>query len=298
MPTSPVVAAASVSPAINRLWYPRLSLASCLRAVMARNTVGVALTEAQRFNHFPATPLCSISWWFEGESELLEDSGPHATLASPRAAVRERVAFAGPFTRPSVSWNPAPVHGMMVMLLPDAMHLLTGVDPQAWINRLVDVRHVLPSPWLAMCEAVRQAPDDDTRVQLLQDFIDPLWQAARPRLAFDAHRYQDWARGLALRAAASASGRSLRQVERRIKQWAGQPMRELLGMGRAERAFFEALAADGDGRLNWADLAAETGYADQSHLVRVTRRITGFAPQELRRRIAEDESFWAYRLWQ
>lgn len=42
---------------------------------------------------------------------------------------------------------------------------------------------------------------------------------------------------------------------------------------------------------------ADTGYADQSHLSRETRRITGFPPGELRRRIIEDESFWVYRIW-
>ena len=47
-----------------------------------------------------------------------------------------------------------------------------------------------------------------------------------------------------------------------------------------------------------ADIAADEGYADQSHLCRVSRRITGFSPEALRVRIAEDEAFWAYRLWQ
>lgn len=284
--------------AVNRLWHPRLSLASCVRAVLSRNTLGVNLDDAQRFNHFPASPLCSISWWFEGCSELLDDSGSAVTPCSTRRALPMRIAFGGPFTRPSASWNPGPVHGMMLMLLPDAVHQLTGVDPEAHLDRLVDVRDVLPAPWVGLCEAVLAVRDDDARVQLMQDFIDPLWQAERPRLALDGHRYLDWARGLAQRAALSASGRSLRQVERRIKQWAGQPMRELLGVGRAERAFFEALAAEGDGRLSWADVAAQSGYADQSHLVRATRRITGFSPEELRRHITEDEAFWAYRLWQ
>ena len=288
---------APISAALNRLWLPRLSLTGCVRAVMSRSTLGLELTDAQRWNHFPATPLCSITWWFAGHSEMLAPDAP-ARLDSPRHAPPARIVFAGPHNRPSASWNPGPVHGMMLMLLPDALHLLTGMDTTAWLNRMADVREVLPAPWVALCESVTTAPDDDTRVHMLQDFLDPLWQQARPRLAWNAQRYQDWAQGLALRAATSASGRSLRQVERRIKQWAGQPMRELLGIGRAERAFFEALAAEGEGRLDWADVAAEGGYADQSHLCRASRRVTGFAPEELRRRIAEDEGFWVYRVWE
>ena len=73
-------------------------------------------------------------------------------------------------------------------------------------------------------------------------------------------------------------------------------MRELRGFGRAEQAFFRALAG-GEGPVRWTDVAADAGYADQSHLCRETRRVTGFPPDELRQRIADDESFWIYRLW-
>jgi len=289
--------AAPLSDAVNRLWLPRLSLTACVRAVMSRNTLGVALTDAQRFTYLPATPLCTIGWSFAGCSELVKGDMP-ASMAHPREKLPARITFSGPHTRPTVAWSPGPAHGMMLLLLPDAMHLLTGMDSSAWLNRVVDVRDVLPAAWVALCEAVPAAPDDDTRVRMLQDFLEPLWQAKRPKLALNAQRYQDWALGLAMRAAASASGRSLRQVERRIKRWAGQPMRELMGVGRAEKAFFEAAAAWQEGRLSWADVATDGGYADQSHLCRAVRRITGFAPQDLHERIAEDEAFWAYRLWQ
>lgn len=49
--------------------------------------------------------------------------------------------------------------------------------------------------------------------------------------------------------------------------------------------------------VDWSEIANNTGYADQSHLCRQTLRITGFPPEELRRRIFHDESFWVYRLW-
>ena len=71
----------------------------------------------------------------------------------------------------------------------------------------------------------------------------------------------------------------------------------LNGMGRAERAFLEGVAAERDGIVNWGELADLTGFSDQSHLCRQTRRVTGFTPAELRRRLAEDEGFWIYRLW-
>ncbi len=106
------------------------------------------------------------------------------------------------------------------------------------------------------------------------------------------------AQGLALHAATSRTGRSLRQIERCIRQWAGQPLRELRGLGRAERAFFEAMALQDAQRPDWSDLAVGEGYSDQSHLCRDSRRITGFTLEQLRKRIATDEGSWPYRIWQ
>jgi AraC-like DNA-binding protein len=294
-----MLSTAPLSAAHNRLWLPRTSLTACTRGVIARNTLGVELTEQQRFNYFPASPLCSISWWFEGRSELFS---PESFLQLAGEAGQRTplsgMLFSGPHTRPTVSWNPGPVHGMMWMLMPDAVHQLTGIDIAQTVNRFIDVRELFPGPWVDMCDAVMSASDDSQRVTLMENFLEPLWQAARPKRPLNAQRYQDWAHALALRAATSGAGRSLRQVERRIKQWTGQPLRELRGVGRSERAFFEGLAfAEQGERPNWAAVAESSGYADQSHLCRETRRITGFTPEELYRRIASDEGFWVYRLW-
>lgn len=289
-------ASRSISQATARLWIPPLSLAGCVRGVMLRDTTGVHLDDEHRFNHYPATPLCSLSWWFSGEVEMIEP-GARPSLASPRVAMPGRIAFAGPWTRPAVSWSAGPAHGMMLLLMPDAFQQLTGIEPGDWLNRLVDIADVLPADWLAMSRRVLAAADDTERLRLVEEFLIPLWQAARPRGALGLPHYTDWAQTLALRAATSRAGRSLRQVERRIREWTGQPLRELRGLGRAEQAFFEAMARLDLPRANWAELADETGFSDQSHLSRVTRRMTGFPPEELRRRIAQDEGFWVYRIW-
>jgi len=286
---------ASLSTAINRLWTPRLALGGCVRGVMGRDTRGAALAETQRFNHFPATPMVTISWWLSGTSERLAP-GAAADLAAPRTPAPAAILL-GPQGRPTVSWNPGEVHSLTLVLAPDALQLLTGLDPGAWVNRWAAAADVLPLDWLAMGQSVMTAPDDDTRVGLMQDFLEPRWQSARPASAFGFTRWRDWTQALALRAGMSATGRSVRQVERRIKQWTGQPLRELRGAGRSEQAFFEAVLAHGNGSLQWADVAASAGYSDQSHLCRETRRVSGFAPEELRRRIRGDETFWPYRVW-
>jgi AraC-like DNA-binding protein len=283
-----------------QLWLPRAGLSACLRGAMVRSTVGYSLGEEQRINRFPATPLCSLSWWFQGGSEAMVADRPDTMpgLQSQREAYPGRWVLAGPHTRPSSSYCAAPTHAMMVMFMPDALHLLTGLEPETLTDRLVDAQTILPPDWIAMCNAVQHQTDDAARIECLEAFLEPLWQACRPTQVLQAQRYSDWALHLAQRAAMSAPGRSLRQLERRIKRWAGLPMRELRGFGKAEQAFFDTIAADAaQGHVKWADVAAGAGFSDQSHLCRVTRRITGYAPQALYEGIVGEEAFWAYRIW-
>jgi AraC-like DNA-binding protein len=274
-----------------QLWLPRWELSRCVRAMVCRSTLGIGRHWPPEWhhNHFPASPLCTISWFFAGYAELLEPGQPPQRLP--------QVSFAGPFTRPTHSRHSPEGHGMMLMLMPDALQALTGLDPARQLNRFVPLAEALDASWQAMADAVLAAADDEARVALIEGFLAPRWQALQPDTGHARLlRLQDWLQGLALRAAASGVGRSLRQFERRIKGWTGLPMRELRGLGRAEQAFFRTLA-EGDGPVRWAEVAADTGYADQSHLCRETRRVTGFSPQELRQRIAEDERFWIYRIW-
>lgn len=290
LPATPQRAAA-------QLRLPRPALSHCVRAIVVRSTLSLGRHWPQHahYNHFPASPLCTIGWFFAGHSECLDPGWP-AAPDSPGTRVPQ-VYFSGPFTRPTISRNSPEGHVLMVMLLPDAVQAMTGLNPADWLNRYAPLDHALGANWRQLSSTVAQAADDDTRIRLIEDFLLPRWQAARPSAAAPSLlRLSDWAHGLSLRAAMSGVGRSLRQAERRIKGWTGLPMRELRGFGRAEQAFFRALD-DGDDPVRWADVAADTGYADQSHLCRETRRMTGFSPADLRRRIAEDESFWIYRIW-
>lgn len=293
---SPLPDRTALAPTVSRLVLPRPALAGCVRGLMVRDTRGVRLDAAQRYNHFPATPLCSIVWTLHGESLGLLPGQP-ADAATPRLPMPAPVLFFGPSTGPMISHNPAEVRSLVLLLMPDALHALAGLTPADWVDRYAPLAEALDGDWQALGQAVLAEPDDTRWLALIEDFLLPRWTALRPPEAPAVQRYRDWTQALALRAATSAPGRSLRQVERRLRQWAGQPMRELQVLARGEQAFFQAKAAGEAGRLSFAEVAADTGFADQSHLGRVTRRITGFAPLDLTRRIAEEESFWPYRIW-
>lgn len=274
-----------------RLWLPPLALSGCVRAAVLRDTRGAGLEGDALLNHFPATPLMSLIWWFQGRADMLDAEGFAQDVGPTPEGWLE---LAGPFTAPCLSRSRGDVHVLQLLFQPDALHALLGVEPAALLNRRRPARGLLPPDWLAWAEAVAAAPSDDQRLTLIETFLLPRWQpvaAGRPTLG----RYRAWAEHLALRAATSAAGRSVRQAERRIKAWAGLTMRELRALSRAEEAFLSAAGAPGPQR--WAEVAVAHGYADQSHLCRETRRITGFSPAELERRVRQDPSFWAYRLW-
>ncbi|MDP3653428.1 MAG: helix-turn-helix domain-containing protein [Rhodoferax sp.] len=270
---------------------PRLSLASCVRTYVTRSTLGAELRVEQRYNHFPAGAFCSMTWLLQGESTIIRrgDESIHEPLP--------KLAFAGPQTLPSVSVNPGPVSSFMVILIPAAVRALADVDLAALVNRVVPMETVLGAAWQALGQAVAQAPDDATRVQLVEAFLEPRWSAVRQEAMPAADRQRYWVEGLALRAATSGVGQSLRQVERRIKQWAGLPLRDLRRLARSEESFIQARTAVESSTPNWSDIAADGGYADQAHLCRDTRRVTGLSPTELKKAVLEDEGFWLYRLW-
>ncbi|MBN8504295.1 MAG: AraC family transcriptional regulator [Burkholderiales bacterium] len=274
--------------AITRLWLPPLSLAGCLRAGLLRDTR--ACDTPPLDNHWPASPYVTIYLFMQGQGRWMEAPG---FLPRPPDFALQPLMVGGPFAGPVRTLNDGAVHGLMLSFLPDAFAALTGLPPEALRNRCEPATARLPADWLDWLQRLQQMADDDARLAEVECFLSPRWQAlawTRPA----GQRFSDWTEALAVRAAGSASGRSLRQFERRVKAWAGVPLRELRGASRAENAFLQAVAAGGPA---WSELALDQGYADQSHLCRETRRLTGFSPSDLRRRIDTDESFWAYRVW-
>jgi len=279
-----------------RLLAPRLSLASCVRAYIARSTLDAPLAEpAQRLNRFPATPFCSITWFIAGDIEMVEPAMPTAPW--------RRALLTGPLTRPSISYNPGPAHAFMVLLYPQALQALCGIDLPACVDRWMALDDTLGPEWAALSDAVLAAPDDEARRQLIEAFLDPRWQQARSRGAgalaatIVGGGAADWVRHLGVQAAAAGWGKGVRNIERRIKAWAGLPMRKLRRMQRAERSFLDARGALDKQTVSWAAVASRAGYADQAHFCRETREITGHSPSELARAGAADESYWIYRIW-
>jgi AraC-like DNA-binding protein len=280
----------SASTSFASLIAPRRTLVSCVPAYIVRNTLG---TSGPGFNHYPASPLCSVCWMLHGPTALVAGG----TAVQDVTAQAGDAVFSGPQQHPWTTWNAGPAHFFVAMFYPDALHALTGVDMAAQVGQFVPAGELLGASWQELTPALMAATSDAARTALVDDFLDARWQAVRSQADSERGVLGDWVRRLAVQAASSGIGRSARVAERRVKSWAGLPMRTLQRMGRAEQALLAARAEQQDGRISWADVAAGAGYADQSHLTRETRALTGLSPAALAYLMEHDDSYWMYRIW-
>ncbi len=276
---------------VARLLAPSLGLSGCVHSSMWRDTTPASfLTESQRSGWFPATPLCGLTWALQGLGAQVLPDGSLLPLPS-------RSLLIGPRSGPAQFRSEGTGRIFMVAFLPEAFHALTGLDISRLTDRCVSLDSMLGPEWQALSSQILAAQDELECQQLLEAFLLPRWRAHCRQEGPSPHRYRDWMQQLATRAVASGHGASLRQVERRIKQWSGQSLRALRRISRSEAAFIQVRRELEAGELIWSALAQDLGYADQAHLCRETRRVTGFSPEELRQRIDSDEAFWPYRIW-
>ena len=87
---------------------------------------------------------------------------------------------------------------------------------------------------------------------------------------------------MAVDSIARATGSSVRQLRRTVRQEAGISLKTYAGMATAADRFATPL---------WARIAADAGFCDQPHLIRECRALTGLSPGGLHReRRAEAET--------
>lgn len=280
-----------------RLYLAPPALQDAVVAIICRDIQGLEPSSAQRLSHFPASPLLCLSW-FQGFDVGLVHPSPGGPRWRPFGAA---VVVSGSQSQPIVSWAPTVGRGGMVCFTADTARTLFGIDPAAVHDRFVPAHEVLGSAWGPLMTALLDAPDDGATLAALEHHLAPRWQAIRGRSSSTPSldqlgRY--WVGRLAWQAHQWRRMYSARQVERRIKAYSGRSLRQWQALVRTEGVFFAARELHAAGQpLDWAALAQDEGFADQAHLGRTVKRITGFSPGEFVQRFVEDESFWLYRLW-
>jgi AraC-like DNA-binding protein len=274
----------------SQLHLPTQAMAGYVYLGVERDTRGMCLTDRQRFNFYPASPFPTISWIFEGELHLVEDLDsarvPRISEALPR------VLFAGPQSKPSASWSSGEVHAWMVSFYPDALFHLFGLTAEVAKDEVLPLDHLLSAPLLHALQQTN-ASHACSPIQHIETALGPVWRDLEVRNS--ASNMRRWLRFLANQATFTKAGRGVRQLQRLVRDWTGQSLRDLELFSRVEEAF--ALSQRSGLQINWmADVAIDAGYSDQSHLGREVKRVTGFSPKLFSELVKTDEAFWMYRL--
>ena len=150
-----------------------------------------------------------------------------------------------------------------------------------------DVR--LPSRLL---DCLAAAPSADTAAALLASALAGIMPAAGPRAPAASARALDLVRQatgrVSVERVADRMRVSLRQLHRAVRHEAAISLKAYARITRLNAAM---AAADRAAQPGWAQVAADSGFCDQSHLVRECRALAGLTPGRLHReRRAEAET--------
>lgn len=269
------------------LHNPGRSLGDCVYLAIERDTRGVHLSDSDRFNYYPATPFPSISWILDGQLHMVEGSGDVRTFGNPLP----KVIFSGPTRSPSVSWSPGAVHVLTVSFYPEALVRLLDITIEQYVGSVLPLEKVISGGRLDQLLTVQFGQEANPFAQV-HHVLNDLWDSepAQP-----ASNVRSWLALLAKRSGSTGTiGR--RSVQRLVKYWTGQSLRDLQLYARVENAISHGAQMSNEERLNFAAVAIESGFSDQSHLGREVRRVTGLSPAKLNELVEHSEAFWLYRL--
>lgn len=228
-------------------------------------------------------PLFASYWVFRVAGPLpegFEHSVPPDGAVSFAFLASGRVMAVGPRTEPM---KPPVREGDVlygVRLWPGAAGAVLATDVRRLRNGALPLEALLAGD---VPERLRAAlaprPPDEEAARRLDEVLAPL-TACRPRLDAAVMRSVFAiieARGqIAVSALSRDAGLSERQLRRRFARAVGLSPKEFARVRRLRSSIEDAL---GSPQRRWVELAAACGYADQAHLVKEYRRLSGLAPE-------------------
>jgi AraC-like DNA-binding protein len=155
-----------------------------------------------------------------------------------------------------------------------------GVPVAELANRSVPLDELIPRARVeAVTEQIQAAPDDPSRVEVVERFLQELPFARDPLVTRALERLCDPNGNLSLAAIAAELALSERQLERRFLLRVGMMPKRFARLARFQRAVSLMVSAP-----TLAAVAQHAGYYDQSHFVREFRAFAGTPPAAWRGR--------------
>lgn len=267
----------------SQLILPPVALASCVAGCIVRDTRTAHLSNADRINYFPASPLFSVTLILEGDLHVAPELvGLEQLRARP---VAPKILVTPPQHQPNMSWSPGPVWALTVAFYPDAWQRLGGT-----------LDGVLPDRIVQTVSQLNGAQPDLNWPRFWHDMT-AIWAQSTGRDGLSewsgSHLIKDWTRHLLNQIGQTGRGRSLRSAQRRLRRWTGQNEQTLEFFAKVDEV--NRLISTNPSATP-VEIAIDAGFADQSHMGRALKRATGFSPVLLNQKIATEEAFWCYRL--
>jgi len=162
-----------------------------------------------------------------------------------------------------------------------------GRPVSALTDREAPVAELVALDDVALSAAVQAAPDADAAAALVDAALVPLAPPPHPTVEVVAGLVAAVQGDPAIRRAAdlaALAGTGVRSLQRLCAEWVGVGPTWLVRCARLH----EAAGRAAGGPVDWAALAVELGYADQSHLVRDFARVIGEPPARYARSVSSD----------
>ncbi len=277
---------------ISRAFLPPAPLRQHLVCVIERDTRGCDLHPLQAFTYGPATPNMSITWLWQGQTERLLEWRPD-DLQAPRERLNASILIRGGTTKPWITYSEEPLHALIAVFRPNALHHLFGLKPSEWMDQLQPLEACKLDPaWLRWARQILAVQSSSAALPLLyagleRQLASDLSSGPHPELA---NRWLTRLENL-------AGNRSQRTLQRWIKQQTGTTARQLDRFIRFEQLGLVVgnVFNNQQRQVPQADLAASTGFSDQSHMAREVKHALGFSVGDGLRRFFLYESFWLFR---
>jgi AraC-like DNA-binding protein len=174
-----------------------------------------------------------------------------------------------------------------VRFLPGEAFAFLDVPAKEGRDRVLSLEDAWGASARSLHARVLAAPDDAARVALLNDELaQRRRRAPDPRLRAVVSAIRAARGAVRVEVLAERTGLGERQLERLFDERVGVGPKSLAKVARMQ-ALLGALAT---GARGWSGLAAELGWADQSHLVRDLRGLAGLTPTELARAMEMSDS--------
>lgn len=210
------------------------------------------------------TPLCALTAVLDLETPSRTEGLP----SSPVLGLRDR---------PLELTQTGAARGITIALTPLGAHAVFGLPLRELTNTAVGIHDLLGPLAELWLEQLAEATSWTVRFELLDGFLAARLAdgpaLSRPLLG----AWQRLTSGpVRVDALADELGWTRQHLSTRFREQIGLPPKTVARLARLYRA--TSLA----GSLSWPDVAHRCGYADQSHLIRDFRALTGCTPTEFR----------------